>query len=211
MVGAAACSGGSEEAAITPPVETTPTRRQPRLPCEATTTTAVEATTTTVAPVLIRQPLTGEPLASEAEIVERPAMAVKIDNHPGARRNHSGLAVADIVFEEKVEGSLTRFAAVLHTQDADPLGPIRSGREQDVALLSFVQRAVVRLERRQPWCDSIGSIVAIGRHRRSDVTRQLLPWSRIRTAQPVFRLRLAVLADAGGPPRRACRAVRLPR
>ena len=136
MVGAAACSGGSEEAAITPPVETTASEATTTTAVEATTTTAVEATTTTVAPVLIRQPLTGEPLASEAEIVERPAMAVKIDNHPGARRNHSGLAVADIVFEEKVEGSLTRFAAVLHTQDADPLGPIRSGREQDVALLS---------------------------------------------------------------------------
>ena len=137
MLCVAACSGGSEEATITTPAETTTTT-------DATTTTAVEAvtettteaTTTTVAPSVIRQPLTGEPLASEADFVERPAMAVKIDNHPGARRNHSGLAVADIVFEEKVEGSLTRFAAVLHTQDADPLGPIRSGREQDVALLS---------------------------------------------------------------------------
>ena len=136
MVGAAACSGGSEEAAITTPVETTASEVTTTTAVEVTTTTAVEATTTTLAPAIIRQPLTGEPLASEADFVERPAMAVKIDNHPGARRNHSGLAVADIVFEEKVEGSLTRFAAVLHTQDADPLGPIRSGREQDVALLS---------------------------------------------------------------------------
>lgn len=137
MLGVAACSGGSEETTITTPTETTTkTEATTTTAVEAVTETTTEATTTTVAPVLIRQPLTGEPLASEAEIVERPAMAVKIDNHPGARRNHSGLAVADIVFEEKVEGSLTRFAAVLHTQDADPLGPIRSGREQDVALLS---------------------------------------------------------------------------
>ncbi len=52
-----------------------------------------------------------------------------------ARRNHSGLAVADIVFEEIVEGD-TRFAAVFHTQGSDPVGPIRSGREQDVEMLS---------------------------------------------------------------------------
>ena len=29
---------------------------------------------------------------------------MKIDNHPNARRNQTGLAVADIVFEEIVEG-----------------------------------------------------------------------------------------------------------
>ena len=141
MVGAVACSGGSEEVAITNPVETsqdetTTTIGEIATTVDQVTTTVDKATTTTLAPIIFRQPLTGEPLATEAEIVERPAMAVKIDNHPAARRNHSGLAVADIVFEEKVEGSLTRFAAVLHTQDADPLGPIRSGREQDVALLS---------------------------------------------------------------------------
>jgi hypothetical protein len=139
MVAAAACSGGSEEATITTRAATTTTEAATTT-TEAATTTVVETTTTStvapVAPVVIRQPLTGEPLDSEAELVERPALAVKIDNHPGARRNHSGLAVADIVYEEKVEGSLTRFAAVFHTQDADPVGPIRSGREQDVALLS---------------------------------------------------------------------------
>jgi hypothetical protein len=137
MVAAAACSGGSEESTIATPAETTTTAAAATTTTDATTTTVgATTTTTTIAPVVIRQPLTGEPLASEADLVERPALAVKIDNHPGARRNHSGLAVSDIVYEEKVEGSLTRFAAVLHSQDADPVGPIRSGREQDVALLS---------------------------------------------------------------------------
>ena len=65
---------------------------------------------------------------------------MKIDNATGARRNHSGLAVADIVFEEIVEGSITRFAAVFHSQGSDVVGPIRSGRSQDVDLLtSFVE------------------------------------------------------------------------
>ena len=38
------------------------------------------------------------------------------------------------MFEENVE-MLTRFAAVFHTTDSDPVGPIRSGRRQDVDLL----------------------------------------------------------------------------
>jgi hypothetical protein len=103
MVGAVACSGGSEEVAITNPVETsqdetTTTIGEIATTVDQVTTTVDKATTTTLAPIIFRQPLTGEPLATEAEIVERPAMAVKIDNHPAARRNHSGLAVADIVF-----------------------------------------------------------------------------------------------------------------
>lgn len=136
MVGAAACSGGSEEATIATVAATTTEAPQSTTTEAPETTTTVAVTTTTLVPDVPRQPLTGAPLASEDDIVDRPALAVKIDNHPDARRNHTGLARADIVFEEKVEGSLTRFAAVFHTQDADPIGPIRSGREQDVGFLT---------------------------------------------------------------------------
>ncbi len=79
-------------------------------------------------------PLTGEPVSSADEIPARPALVVKIDNHPRARPQ-AGLNNADIVFEEIVEGTLTRFAAVFHSHDADPVGPIRSGRSQDVDML----------------------------------------------------------------------------
>ena len=40
------------------------------------------------------------------------------------------------MFEEIVEARLTRFAAVFHSQGSNPVGPIRSGRTQDVDLLS---------------------------------------------------------------------------
>jgi hypothetical protein len=73
-------------------------------------------------------------------VLARPALAVKIDNAPGARRNHSGLGVADIVFEEIVEGSITRFAAVFHSQGSEVVGPIRSGRTQDVDMLASFRR-----------------------------------------------------------------------
>ncbi|MFM8003069.1 MAG: DUF3048 domain-containing protein, partial [Actinomycetota bacterium] len=46
-----------------------------------------------------------------------------------------GLNQADIVFEENVE-QLTRFAAVFHSQGSDPVGPVRSGRLQDIDLLA---------------------------------------------------------------------------
>ena len=46
---------------------------------------------------------------------------------------------ADIVFEEIVEVG-TRFAAVFHCASANPVGPIRSGRTQDVDLLGGLQR-----------------------------------------------------------------------
>lgn len=96
----------------------------------AETTTVVETstTTTTIPPILA--PLTGLPVSTE---IARPALVVKIDNHPKARPQW-GLNEADIVFEENVE-MLTRFAAVFHSADSDPVGPIRSGRKQDVDLL----------------------------------------------------------------------------
>lgn len=146
MLGAAACSSSAEEATITTIAATSTTEAPETTTSTSTTevpepsTTEAPETTTTIAPDVLRQPLTGEPVASDDDIIDRPALAVKIDNHPDARPNHSGLAVADIVYEEKVEGSITRFAAVFQSQDADPIGPIRSGREQDVAILSSLNR-----------------------------------------------------------------------
>ena len=115
----AACSGGSGGSGDASAIQDT---AAPATTAESTTTT------TTIPPILA--PLTG--LTVDAPIT-RPALVVKIDNHPKARPQW-GLNQADIVFEENVE-MLTRFAAVFHTTDSDPVGPIRSGRRQDVDLL----------------------------------------------------------------------------
>ena len=134
----AACGGGggdAEETTTTAAPTTTSTTVPETTTTVAETTTTEAATTTTELPAVIRQPLTGQPLASADEIIPRPALVAKIDN-VDARQNHTGLAVADIVYEEIVEGHATRFAAVFHSQSADPLGPIRSGRTQDVLLFS---------------------------------------------------------------------------
>ncbi len=130
---AAACGGGGDESADSTSTTstTTSTTLKPR-----TTTTSSSTTTSTTVPATIRQPLTGEPLESVDDILLRPALVAKIDNNSLAVPNQSGLAVADIVFEEVVEGRTTRFAAVFHSQSADPLGPIRSGRTQDINMLT---------------------------------------------------------------------------
>lgn len=119
-----ACGGGGSSPA------TSTSTIAPTTTSEAPTTT--QASTTTVAP-LPKAPLTGLPAPDES-VLSRPAIVAKIDNHPAARPQ-SGLVQADIVFEENVEG-WTRFAAVFHSQGSDPVGPLRSGRTQDVDLLS---------------------------------------------------------------------------
>lgn len=86
-------------------------------------------------------PLTGLPVPDPATYTPRPALVVKIDNVNA--QPQAGLNEADIVYEEIVEGA-TRFAAVFNSTDSDPVGPIRSGRIQDVHLFgSFVDPVFV--------------------------------------------------------------------
>jgi DUF3048 family protein len=78
-------------------------------------------------------PLTGLPAPGGA-VPQRPAIAVKIDNYP-AGRPQAGLDKADIVFEEPVEGGITRYAAVFQCQDVSLIGPVRSARNIDIGIL----------------------------------------------------------------------------
>jgi hypothetical protein len=93
--------------------------------------------TATTVPTVVTDPLTGLP-NTDPSILDRSAMVVKIDNHPRAKPQ-VGINQADIVFEENVE-SLTRFAAVFHSQTPSIVGPIRSGRFQDIDLVGSLNR-----------------------------------------------------------------------
>ena len=79
-------------------------------------------------------PLTGLPVDDE-DIRTRPAVVVKVDNDPKARPQ-SGLDKADVVVEERVEGSVVRFLAVFHSRDAKLVGPIRSLRPTDPGIVA---------------------------------------------------------------------------
>ncbi len=101
-------------------------------PTTTTTNTAATVATTTTEPQPPVYPLTGL-LATDPFIAALPALVVKIDNAPGARPQ-SGMNEADIVVEEIVNDNLTRFALVFQSRGAEPVGPIRSGRLQDIDL-----------------------------------------------------------------------------
>jgi Protein of unknown function (DUF3048) N-terminal domain/Protein of unknown function (DUF3048) C-terminal domain len=78
-------------------------------------------------------PLTGLE-ADDEELVDRRVLAVKIENAPDARPQ-IGLAEADVVYEQEAEGGITRFNVLYHCQDAERIGPIRSARPVDPAIL----------------------------------------------------------------------------
>jgi hypothetical protein len=79
-----------------------------------------------------RWPLTG---VAATDVPVRPALAVKIENS-GEARPQTGLEQADLVWEEVVEGGITRFVAVFHSQVPGEIGPIRSVRPMDPAIAS---------------------------------------------------------------------------
>jgi len=75
-------------------------------------------------------PLTG---LESGEVAARPALAVKIENSVDARPQ-TGLNSADIVWEQVVEGGITRFVAVYHSTVPAEVGPVRSLRPMDAAI-----------------------------------------------------------------------------
>lgn len=106
-----------------------------------TTTTGEPTTTTTAAPTPTAPqavaPLTG--LAGDyGDRLGRTALVVKIDNVEPKARPQVGLNQADVVYEERVEGSVTRLLAIFHSTDSVPVGPVRSARTSDIAIFSVL-------------------------------------------------------------------------
>ncbi len=110
-------------------------------PTTTSTTSTTAATTTTTAVPLPVAPLTGVTGAFGDGYLDRPALFVKIDNAPQARPQ-AGINQADIVIEERVEGNTTRLAAIFHSTDVEPVGPVRSTRTTDVDLISLFGRPI---------------------------------------------------------------------
>ncbi len=83
-------------------------------------------------------PLTGK-TATSPSLAERPAVAIKVENAPIAYPL-SGLEDAELVFEELVEGGVTRFMAIYHCTDANKVGPVRSARVVDPGIMIPITR-----------------------------------------------------------------------
>ena len=80
-------------------------------------------------------PLTG--LEDESASKTKPVLVIKVENDPGVRPQ-SGLDSADIVFEELVEGGITRFATIFQSKYPKEVGPVRSVRHVDASIAAPV-------------------------------------------------------------------------
>ena len=101
-----------------------------RLPPAPTTTTSAAPEPPPPPPVV--WPLTGVASAAGDDL-DRPALAVKIENSVDARPQ-TGLGHADMVWEEVVEGGIARYLAVYHSRLPAEIGPVRSVRPMDAAI-----------------------------------------------------------------------------
>jgi hypothetical protein len=91
------------------------------------------STTTTTAPPPPNAPLTGLPDPSGAALT-RPALTIKVENTPQALPQW-GINEADVVYEEIVNGGITRLAAVFNSQAPTKVGPVRSVRPTDTQVV----------------------------------------------------------------------------
>ncbi len=98
---------------------------------DTTTTTTSPTTTTTTKAIVHRRvaALTGLPDPT-AVTKRRSALTIKIDNTPEAHPQY-GINRADVVYEEIVEGGITRLAAIFNSNLPTKVGPVRSVRRTD--------------------------------------------------------------------------------
>jgi hypothetical protein len=183
----AACGGGGGKAKPAP-----------------TTTTTAGPTTTAPPPAGFpagAAPLTALP--ANPALLARPALVVKLDNAPKARPQ-AGLLQADVVIEEKVEDGVTRFFTIFQSQDAPSVGPVRSARTTDIALVTPLNRPLfaysgtnatfAKLIAQAPLVD-VGHGAASGEYRRQ--SGRPAPYNLFSTTAGLYK---HAPAGAGPPP-----------
>ena len=99
---------------------------------DTTTTTSASSTTSTTSTTVPHRrvaALTG--LADPTAVTKRrSALTIKLDNTPQAHPQY-GINEADVVYEEIVEGGITRLAAIFNSNLPTKVGPVRSVRRTD--------------------------------------------------------------------------------
>lgn len=123
-----------------------PSATEKVLPTETATPepTATETQIPTVGPVGPSDfpegvnPLTGL-MAADPENLNRRPVFVKVANYPASGRPHAGLSSADLVFEYYIGYGSNRFVGVYYGENADQIGPVRSGRLVDPQLVGLYQ------------------------------------------------------------------------
>jgi hypothetical protein len=75
-------------------------------------------------------------------MITRRPLAVKVENDPKARPQ-SGIVDADLVYEELVEGGITRFICIYLSKEAQSIGPTRSARPSDIDITFFLNPLLI--------------------------------------------------------------------
>ena len=126
----------------TPTVTTTKTRLPSKTPTITSTVTPEPTATITDTPTITplvagpdqypdgMNPLTGL-MVDHPELLNRHPVLIKVSNYPRDGRPHLGLSQADIVFDYYIGEGTNRFIALFYGQNAEKVGPIRSGRLVD--------------------------------------------------------------------------------
>jgi hypothetical protein len=152
-----ACGGSGQAGTTTStqaPTTSSPNSTSPATTASTSSTTATSTTTTTTLPAGPPSPLNGLPVAEE-DLLARRVIAVKVDNHPQARPQ-SGLQEADAVIEIIVEGGFTRLIALFHHSDSGYVGPVRSVRPTDSAMLAPLD-APLAISGGQAWIQALAN------------------------------------------------------
>lgn len=104
---------------------------------EPETTTEPTTAATTAAPVIIKNPLTGEVDYNDSAVGKRP-VAVVVENSPQARPQYN-MDSPDIIVEGEVEGGITRMLWLYAdmTDLPEQVGPTRSARPSFVQFSQF--------------------------------------------------------------------------
>lgn len=83
-------------------------------------------------------PLTGL-LVEDPDNLNRRPVFVKVANYPPSGRPHAGLSFADMVFEYYIGYGSNRFIAMYYGQNAEKIGPMRSGRLVDPEIVHLYE------------------------------------------------------------------------
>jgi hypothetical protein len=130
----------TEEGSASPTVSATPSQ----IPTAKPTLTPTPGPSPTPAPATYFyfeegvNPLTGLSVSDPSVLNRRPVM-IKVSNWPREGRPHAGLTSADLVFEYFIGYQMNRFLAVYYGEDAEIVGPVRSGRLVDAQLAQLYQ------------------------------------------------------------------------
>lgn len=133
-------------------------------------TTAPQTTaSTTAAPVIIRNPLTGEPDYSEAALKQRP-ISVVVENAKGARPQYN-MDKPDIIVEGEVEGGETRMLWFFadYNNLPDMIGPNRSARPSYVQFSKFFDSIFVHYGGSHSKGDYVGGYETIEKEGVDDI------------------------------------------